>query len=376
MIQPIPKSATRGFSLVELMVAMTIGLIGIIIMLQVFQTSEGIKRTTTSGGDAQQNGAIALYNIEHDMRNAGMGFNETAYTECRNAGTVLGYNSDRGTPDFATVANPLLLVPVLITAGGSATTPDQVKIFYGAQGQVAGGGILAKDMTDPLDSILLKNNYGYRAGDLIVLLQPGSGKNCSLMEVTQSSVGLAMLHDTTNYPLTWITGTPVKSPRFNKGGGLGVTYTGAGSTSATRVFNLGNLHDTGTSPVLNTYSISNNTLMVQSDFTIVGGLPATNPVADNIVHMRALYGMANGTFTATTPANWQLLVSVRVAVVARSSNYEKPPTGSATCDATPAAPTWSGGSFDLTGLGADWKCYRYRVFETTVPLRNWIWSAS
>ena len=385
MIQSSPKSATHGFSLVELMVAMTIGLIGMIIFMQVFQASEGIKRTTTSGGDSQQNGVIALYNIEHDLRNAGMGFNDTAFADCRTAGTVLGYDSLRTTPDFATVANPLLLVPAFITAGAGATDPDQIKIFYGSQTIVAAAGLVDKDMTAPLDSILLKNHYGFRSGDLIVLMQPGSGKNCSLMEITQgyetSAVG-PLQHGTTNYGVSWLGGTPVKTPRFNKAAGLGVFYTGSNTANATRVFNLGNLHDlSGTLPVLNTYSISNNTLMVQSDFNIIAGLPATNSIADNIVHMRARYGMADGTFTATAPANWQQLVSVRVAVVARSTNYERPPPGgtAADCTATPAAPLWSGGTFNLTATvptADEWMCYRYRVFETTIPIRNWIWSSS
>jgi hypothetical protein len=24
----------------------------------------------------------------------------------------------------------------------------------------------------------------------------------------------------------------------------------------------------------------------------------------------------------------------------------------------------------------NWTCYRYRLFETTIPLRNWIWKAA
>ena len=45
----LPRN-TRGFSMVELLVAMTISLIGMIIIFQVFEVSENIKRTTTSGG--------------------------------------------------------------------------------------------------------------------------------------------------------------------------------------------------------------------------------------------------------------------------------------------------------------------------------------
>jgi type IV pilus assembly protein PilW len=77
---------------------------------------------------------------------------------------------------------------------------------------------------------------------------------------------------------------------------------------------------------------------------------------------------------------------VRVAVVARSAQPEKPAAGlGAPCDTTTVAPTWSGNtgiarSFDLSTIplpaGVTWQCYRYRVFETTVPLRNWIWKSS
>src|SRR6266852_362199 len=86
----------RGFSMVELLVAMLIGLIGMIIIFQVFEVSEGIKRSTTSGGDAQQNGAIALYTIERDFKNAGMGFNDTAFAGC----DIIGWDLKRATQDF------------------------------------------------------------------------------------------------------------------------------------------------------------------------------------------------------------------------------------------------------------------------------------
>ena len=50
-----------GFSLVEVMVAMVIGLLGIIVMMQMFSVFEGQKRTTTGGDDANSSGAVSLY---------------------------------------------------------------------------------------------------------------------------------------------------------------------------------------------------------------------------------------------------------------------------------------------------------------------------
>jgi type IV pilus assembly protein PilW len=56
------------------------------------------------------------------------------------------------------------------------------------------------------------------------------------------------------------------------------------------------------------------------------------------------------------------------------------------CDTTTAAPRWSGSdwagspwNFNVAlDLSADenWRCYRYKTFETTVTLRNWIWANS
>ena len=73
-----------------------------------------------------------------------------------------------------------------------------------------------------------------------------------------------------------------------------------------------------------------------------------------------------------TPAWWRVL-AVRVAVLARSQNYEKPSVAGGPCEATTAAnpPTWAGGA--LTVPGGLPSCYKHRVFETVIPLRNMIW---
>ncbi len=64
------KSA-RGFSLVEIMVGLGIGLLTILVIMQLFADYEGQKRTTTSGADAQGNGQIALLTME--LRYCGFG---------------------------------------------------------------------------------------------------------------------------------------------------------------------------------------------------------------------------------------------------------------------------------------------------------------
>jgi type IV pilus assembly protein PilW len=183
---------------------------------------------------------------------------------------------------------------------------------------------------------------------------------------------------------------------------------GSPAGNVTRVYNLGNLYEPTNRPnipVNNTYAINaSNSLTVTATFTGKNvGAPLTNPVADNIVHMRALYGVDDGvgdasvtiknggvnvagdglvdrfvdaaTFNALPTPPWQSLIAVRVAIVARSALSEKATGAGGACETTTASPTWSGGTFDLSA-DPNWQCYRYRVFETTVPLRNWIWKSS
>src|SRR3989454_3826231 len=388
----LARHLSRGFSMVELMVAMVISLIGVIIIFQVFETSEGVRRTATSGGDAQQNGAVALYFMERDLRNAGMGINDTIYAGMCN---MIGSDSSRTTPNFPPLGNPMILAPAFITAGANAQTPDQLSIFYGSQNQIGNSTTLVANMGLPTSPLTVQTRFGFRPGDLVLLLEPGSGKNCAFMEVT-SLPGLPsnqINHDPGTYTLA--AGLVSVPARFNPAAGMGVTYGGANTANVARVFNLGNLHDdlnfpasqNVTLPVYNLYAVANNTLTVSNAFVVAAGVPVVNSVADNIVHMRADYGVDDGPandgildrYISATP-NWSQVIAIRIAVVARSALAEKPAGGGATCNTTTVPPTWSGDtggarSFDLSA-DPDWKCYRYRMFETTVPLRNWIWKSS
>ncbi len=416
------RVCARGFSMVELLVAMLIGLIGMIIIFQVFEVSESIKRTTTSGGDAQQNGVIALYSMERDFKNAGMGFNDTGFVGCN----IIGYDNKRATPNFPPAGVIMKLAPVFITSGAATTAADQISVLYGSQPQAGGSVPLSSDMTTSIDDLLVTNPFGYSTGDLLVLAEPATAKNCSIMEVTKKNAN-QITHDLPAYA--------GHNPRFNPAGGLGVVYQGASTANVSRVFNLGNLYAVppgGTAPiylpVYNFYAIANGSLTVTSQFQIDNGQPAVTSVADNIVHMRALYGLDDGindgvtvtynvgpakkgdgivdryvdaaTFNALlaaapppAPTPWANLIAVRIAVVSRSALPEKPSSGklSDPCDATPitAEPQWTGTPWaaslgyqtrlDVSASVAapdSWTCYRYRVFETTIPLRNWIWKAS
>ena len=125
-ITVLQRGRSRGLSLVELLVASAIGIIASLAIFQVFAVFEGQKRTTTSGGEAQTSGTLALYTIERDMRQGGYGFNTPDLVGC----ALQGWDQQTG----AALA-PSALVPAFITPGAGSTpgvagAPDTIAVAY------------------------------------------------------------------------------------------------------------------------------------------------------------------------------------------------------------------------------------------------------
>src|SRR6266478_4307485 len=109
--------AQRGFSLIEIMVGIVIGMIAVLVIYQVFAAAEGIKRNTTSVGDAQQNGLLSSFMLNIELANASNGVAD--------AMAQLG-NCTAGT----NAANSLRPIPILISDGGADATPDTFVVNY------------------------------------------------------------------------------------------------------------------------------------------------------------------------------------------------------------------------------------------------------
>lgn len=371
-MRSLVRNSAYGFGVVELMVSIVIALISSLVIFETFAVSEGIKRTSTSGGDAQQNGAVSLYVIEREARMAGYGVNNDALLGC-----TVRYYDKQG----AGVATTLTLAPVLITPGATAQDPDTITMMFGDSDLFATPARLIQTMPSPAATYKVDNRYGYEPGDLIIVAE--AGQDCTLAEVTEVP-GVAgqtdnVIHNNGSYLDS--AGNVVNS-RFNKPAGLGVSY-----TTQAKMYNLGK------APTRNQYRVEQNQLVAEHMF----GTLATDVAADQVVQLKAQYGKDDGTnngtvsnavyaaddglvdgYSSTQPAtatDWKRVKSIRIAVVARSAQREKPSVAGGACDTTAAAPTWSGGSIDISA-DADWQCYRYRVFETVVPLRNLLWMQS
>src|ERR1700741_3757844 len=79
---PYSIRRSRGFSLVELMVAVVVGMVAVIFAMRLLVTSEQQKSAAVGGSDTMQNGMLAMFQINTDAAQAGWGINDALVNGC------------------------------------------------------------------------------------------------------------------------------------------------------------------------------------------------------------------------------------------------------------------------------------------------------
>lgn len=353
-----------GFTLVELMVAVLLGMLTVIVIAQVLATSEAQRRQVASGGDAEINGSLSLFTLQRDIQMAGYGLaaNPSAL------GCTVKNNYDSGTTQQFTLA------PVIIDNGAS-DAPDTITVL---QGHTSGSAVPMKIKEDKGTRFIVESTMGANTGDQVVAVPEAwsSTKWCTLYGITHNS-GSA---DTS------LTADNIPHADSDKWNAASIAPAG-GYDSTSYLVNLG-------APTLKSYAIDSNNLEVTERDAVDGSADSRN-LYPEIVNLQALYGKdtsGDGAVdkydhvTPTTAAEWKQVITVRLAVVARNAQAEKN-------EVTPNQPLWDVGSSvtvdgeTLVDCGTskcmtlkvshltDWKYYRYRVYTTTVPLRNVLWNS-
>jgi type IV pilus assembly protein PilW len=345
------RRAEGGFSIVEIMVAAAIALIGIVAIFQVLAVWEERKRTTSSGSDAQVSGTIAMYNMDRDLRQAGFGFGLSTYMGC----TVQAYDTSRGTPAFTW--------PVSANHRFAAGAPRCV--LYGIDHGGRQPGLHHLDGSHQEDDRARRIQqgrsgtgwrqwHGLRAG--------GNHRNNNADALTIDHAAGAY----TNYLGQAVTA------RYNNPAGTGGTF----SSGALHNFGPGNTL-AGTTPPprprRNTWSIRTNNTLAWSDSLNDGN--TWFEVAEGIVDLQAEYGVdanndnmiADTEWVTTTPADWTKVRAVRAAILARS---QVETGGNTQCN--------HGRRLCHVNLadGTAWQNYRYRVYEKVFRCATSSWGTA
>jgi type IV pilus assembly protein PilW len=330
-----PGYRQQGFTLAEIMVGLVIGMLATVIIMQVLSVFEAQKRTTTGTADAQTNGSIALYSITRELQMAGF--------------PLISLVSLPPKPDSPYECDPISfgatgfdnIFPVTIVDNVNGSTSDQITIRYGS---AQGGGIPTTINGAPNAAAMpVLNSMGCSDGDHALIM---NGAICALTTVSAvtDATTIALVDDTS----------------LTAGAAVDKAYLSC----------LGRWGET-------VYAVNNGTLERNG-----------TPAMAGIVNLQAQYGISTAANTNTivkwvnasaadgwaapTIAERRLIKAIRIAVVARNEKRELE-------DVTPEVSAWVGSNsspapaVDLSA-DADWKRYRYRVFETIIPLRNVVWA--
>ncbi len=344
----IMLARARGFSLIDIMLGLAIGMIGMLVMMQVYLNSQASQHTTGETGDAQINGSMALMSLQRQIRQAGFGVTDLSLRGCsivlRNGVTLTGLA-------------PLTINHAAIPAGDPGS--DTLLILMGSDGGSSQGNVIVQQ---PVNTrYLVATPSAFQTGDWLIVAPPVRQSPCDLI------LDAVVTLDTTTAAIT-----------------VGIGTAGAAGAA---IFNL------GSSPSLLAYAVRHGQLTVCNyllaecaDTTQLDDATVWQAMAVNIVALRAQYGrdtsvgsmrgqfsvwdqITPGSVADTSGLHIECssarILAARIALVARSGQLEK-------AVVTSQAPVWEGSAdvpIDLQQT-SDWDHYRYRVFQSLIPLRN------
>lgn len=346
----------NGFTLVELMVAMVIGLFGVLVMSTFYLTFNKDKGRTLNGASALNNSKLAMAMVESDLRNAGYGLTANGSMNCENA-----YGNYNGQP-----IDEFSIDGILIKDSTGFNGSDEIVIQYASGSNGVGGGMLRSAYTSGGSEMFPTQVFGCNVRDVILLAH---GNSCSFQQVTsvnKTNFKITVQQNNefnapTSQLYSWPT-FPIDSYATCIGGYNRLSY---------RVNGTGSL-ERATFP---------------GDF---------EPVMDNVVAMKAQYGIsdnpnvnkvdrwvnATGEWASTNinATKRRQIKSIRVGFMMRNTEIENsnvtqacdPATGDGLCiwhaDENNPPPVVN------IQTPADWQKYRYVSLSTIVPLKNMMWN--
>lgn len=396
--------------MIELLIAIVIGMFLVIGAMSVLAGFEEHKRTTTALNDALQSGNFGMYQLDKLIHSAGTGFKHLADPPAASGLTGSGYgcalnvqpsNGATVIADNTTISIPgteftnvfaaagvtnLRLAPAIIFPGGAAsTTGDTLLLMLGGGGY----GEAAIPIVQPTSgsNISVENAVGFSPGEW-VLLWESSLNRCMITTI-----------DNTYAPAG---GTNVVLPmaQTTVGNGSLVNYSPTANSAATLlIVGLG----TGTAAQFVMYKVGSNNTLYMMD--LLNNYGVDTSVGDDVVYLRAVYGISSTGPTgpidtwvnpvdvagnpalafspsslvgaAPNSANIEKIQAIRVAIVVRAPLNERlnNPNDPAPSTAINKGTYTLFGSLPNTyGVQYTWNApastYRYRVLEATIPLRD------
>lgn len=384
------RRLAAGFSIIELLVAVAIGLVVSLAMFGVLSASEGRKRTSVSMNDANQSGAYAAYTLDRVLRSAGTGFSQgwAKVGGCRlNAVLPSGtWPRTAALPaPFAAVPPTLRLAPIVIFQGASAAGSDVLMVMSGAAGFGESPTAVPLPSGITANDIPLLNTIGFRQNDLVLL---SGGGECLLTQVASTKAACSGDEGVTT-PTPCGADLPLGGNYYSAEAG-NTSLSAMASLTDVNAFSIGN--PTTNRPQFQLYGVGDNSTLFSHDLLLLNGSDTSQPIAEGVRELHAVYGLDTNddgildTWQApTTGGVWdgealmdgspasvarlRQIVAVRIGLVMRSSLVEREIVAAEDLTLFSDLPSAVQMTVDLTRTSEN-RNQRHRTIEITVPVRN------
>lgn len=346
------RRAQNGLSIIEVMVGMVVSLLVGLAATGTAAMFTASQRQGVGTGGTLVNATTALNAMRDDAAMAGLGFfGDSKYLCSRlNLSVNAGVISDGA--NFS---------PLLIT---TETSTDRLDVVYATQ-VASGANVLLKTQSTGTGAEL-RSLLPASEGQAVLLAPATPGDPCVVRSVT----GTTPSTSETAQQLAFANSGKYNQASFT----TNVTYTANAYPDIGRIALLGDLRWTR-------YRREGTDLRLERP---LGGDPVI--LVRNVMAFRVQYGIAAAAAGSTSLETWQdatggfaavdattlpRVRAVRIAVVTRSPQAEKPDASTGQCEASPNKPRDPfNPAVEITPDVTDWKCYRYRTSVVVVPLRN------
>jgi type IV pilus assembly protein PilW len=354
-----------------------------LVVYQVFAVGEQFKRNTTSIGEAQVNGLLASFALGLQLANSGNAIALSAQDLDACDYPAAGPWKTR----FASSWRPL---PIVIADSGAPGTPDSFAVSYSTTTTIVAPALVIATPVNgaPANTYVVQSPNGFHPingterKDLIVAIEKpfGATGQCAAARVEKvAPSGTAACTAAQGCVELSFTAAPLGGTPYS-------------------VFNMGAADDVQkiVYDVDVAKAVVRSTQLIDSTGALSNAAP--NPIASNIVNMKLQYGIdtdGDGMFnqwvnatgawdkdalmsSPTSIATLNQIKAVRIGVIVQSEQFDKNLAGFTGGDYVNGDYKWSMFDGTVTGTIAasvsppgNW---RFRVYETVIPLRNEIWN--
>lgn len=275
----------KGFTLVELLVALSMGLIVLTVMFTMFRTSNRSYILQDYVAEMQQNLRVGMHSMSRDIRMAGCGMN-----------LLLNL-----VPSIEVFNGSSWSYVTAISGTNSSTGPDRIDMFIGDINSGEYDALITHPMPDASAELNVDKVGTFNDGDHVIVT---NGIHAALFVVSAvQGAALKIQHN----PAESLFNPPAAFKAFPHGGGYG---------TGSRLYNFGALRFVS-------YYIDNTTdpdhPVLMADLHLPSG---PQVIADNIEDIQFHYFLEDGTDTDNPAGNEGKIRSVRMTIVARTAEQD------------------------------------------------------